>query len=402
MPSLTAPRPPGRGAPSRVAATSVPRRAQTSPTADAAGPSRRSAEATPDYRIQLDGLRALAVSAVLFEHLVGLPYPFSRVNVGIIGVRLFFVLSGFLITGILLSCRTVMVQTGQGLGVTLRAFYARRFLRIFPLYYVTLGVCSLLAVPNTLNLLSWHLTYTTNWWVFVAGSYPYPMGHFWSLAVEEQFYLLWPVCILLVPAARILHIILAMVAIGPLSRAVLLLAGASDAALEVNTFSCFEALGMGALLAYAHSAWPRERQDRFAQLLLGVGLPTAVLGLALCVLNEAPAVHKLVTSFGLALVFTFVIHRGATGFPGLMGRFLAAPPMSLVGKISYGIYVYHGPIRVLPLPPMPPLVRLVVCSALSIGVAFVSWHVLELPLNNLKRRFPYRAGPSRTGGRVDP
>jgi peptidoglycan/LPS O-acetylase OafA/YrhL len=124
--------------------------------------------------------------------------PTDYLTLGLLAVRLFFVLSGFLITGILLGYRRDEPKTA------LKRFYSRRILRIFPIYYLTLFVALALQVRPIQQGAIWHLTYTSN---FIAPFHPEWMGpasHFWTLAVEEQFYLVWP-CIMLLCRAVILH-----------------------------------------------------------------------------------------------------------------------------------------------------------------------------------------------------
>src|SRR5262245_34719431 len=134
---------------------------------------------------QLDGLRALAVLGVLVCHSTDSEWA----HLGPFGVRLFFVISGFLITRILLE------QRGAPVGSVLRAFYWRRLGRIAPLYYVALIVYWSFGVPGARELWPWLVTYTSN---MVDPATPLGfVGHFWSLAVEEQFYLVWPPLVLL-------------------------------------------------------------------------------------------------------------------------------------------------------------------------------------------------------------
>lgn len=144
---------------------------------------------------QLDGLRAIAVLSVLYYHFYSNALPF-----GIMGVRLFFVLSGFLITGILLQCRRLAETGGQSSLFTLRRFYIRRFLRIFPLFYLVLLVSAVINLQGFRDGLWWHAAYLSNVY-FAAGGNAGATIHFWSLSVEEQFYLIWPWLILYVPRA---------------------------------------------------------------------------------------------------------------------------------------------------------------------------------------------------------
>src|SRR5215471_9719868 len=114
------------------------------------------------YMRQLDGLRAIAVLAVLWTHYLPQEYWLSGIYWGGVGVRLFFVLSGFLITGILLKSRQYITQGKQCSLVAIRQFYIRRFLRIFPLYYVILALTAIMAIPPVRETIAWHIAYLSN------------------------------------------------------------------------------------------------------------------------------------------------------------------------------------------------------------------------------------------------
>jgi peptidoglycan/LPS O-acetylase OafA/YrhL len=167
---------------------------------------------------QLDGIRAIAVLMVMWHHFqpkylsqsVGAPW-------GAVGVGLFFTLSGFLITRILLRCKLKIAAGEATMGTMLRQFYVRRCLRIFPLYYGVLLVLVIFNVTGIRERVWWHLGYLSN----VLFSYYYPSRggaverHFWSLAVEEQFYLVWPLVIFLTPRVLLMPVILLTIAVAP-------------------------------------------------------------------------------------------------------------------------------------------------------------------------------------------
>src|SRR5262245_37043382 len=168
------------------------------------------------YMKQLDALRGVAIVAVLIEHFLPEDHFLRGLPWGGMGVQLFFVLSGYLITLILLDGRAA-VTAGQDQWHILRNFYARRFLRIFPIYYLVLGVTALLGVVVVRQLFSWVFTYMSN--VYFVFNGPREMVfHLWSLAVEEQFYLIWPWLILLLPRAALLPVILTAIIAAPLTR----------------------------------------------------------------------------------------------------------------------------------------------------------------------------------------
>jgi peptidoglycan/LPS O-acetylase OafA/YrhL len=179
----------------------------------------------PSRTPELDGLRAFAVLAVIVEHAFGIRWAQTRFETwspGNVGVRLFFVLSGFLITGILLSGRRDAEDTGASKRSVWTAFYLRRSLRIFPLAYAAIALACIAGAPTIRQHLGWYVTYTENFLFARQYSFEPPLSHFWSLAVEEQFYLIWPVVMLLVPETWLLPLILCSIGGAMLSRCLLL------------------------------------------------------------------------------------------------------------------------------------------------------------------------------------
>lgn len=361
-------------------------------------PSSERTAAGPRHMQQLDGLRAIAVLLVCWHHWMPRRYHLG-INWGSTGVDLFFVLSGFLITGILLACRRSLEQGRQGVAFTARRFYARRFLRIFPLYYAVLALASVVFTLEPGILLSlW--TYTFNLWGAwrgqLSGSW---VSHFWSLAVEEQFYLVWPWVILLVPRRALVPVVCATLAVGPLSRWILFTAGAPFDAMRMVTTSCLDLLAGGALFAILV-----ERVGLEALLRTRVARVTGLAGAVLFLWGAWIQVRGGGVSGATALevfvvytrwpFFAWLVLAAAHGFRGALGRFLTARPMLYVGKVSYGVYVFHAFALVLDrvgLASFHPLLRCVVYLASTLVVSGLSWSLFESRINALKDRFPYEA-----------
>jgi len=219
---------------------------------------------------QLDAVRAIAVFAVFLEHLLPNEAVIRHVLPwGPMGVRCFFVLSGFLITGILLNCRDA-VDTGQvGRGKMLYRFYARRCLRIFPPYYLVVAAMCLIS-PTIREYGWWFVAYLQNF-LFWHEDKMMVSAHLWSLAVEEQFYLMWPFVVLFTPSRLLLPVIISTVFIGPIFRWIgVYVLDWSVMSTAVLPFAALDSLGMGSLLAWisvARASCP-ELIDQLTRRLL--------------------------------------------------------------------------------------------------------------------------------------
>lgn len=352
---------------------------------------------------QIDGLRAIAVGAVFVHHLLNpvyLPSLLNSVPFGMGGVRLFFVISGFLITGILLRARVEATRLDTTRGFVVRQFYARRFLRIFPLYYAVIAFAALINLPPTRKVFWWLASYLYNYHIVAQGWYDANVAHFWSLAVEEQFYLVWPWFVLFAPRKRLLSIGVAMVAVGPVSRGILVALDQYGPAQYVLTPSCLDSLGCGALLAMATNGGgvPASLVAKLARTALPIGLISSLLIKAAGTWKYGGQLEVILYDAALALFFTWLVAAAGHGFTGVAGKALMARPVAYLGSIAYGLYVYHALL-------IDPLARLgarlglwhngdmrffLVSTVASVLLASLSWHLYERPINNLKRYFPYR------------
>jgi peptidoglycan/LPS O-acetylase OafA/YrhL len=341
---------------------------------------------------ELDGLRGLAIVLVLLFHFAGdLPRNvifLGPVYFGWSGVDLFFVLSGFLITRILLRTRR-----DEGY---FRSFYIRRALRIFPLYYGVLAVCTLLFVlfpalrpmfPCARDQI-FHWLYLGNWTALLASEDQRSMGHFWSLAIEEQFYWIWPFIVWKVRPSR-----LPFVAAGAIATAILLrsfLYGvATDPFVYRTTLCRMDGLMAGALCAILVArpgieSWLRQWTRRFP---LGIVLALAA-GAGGALLWHDRFTYTVGFTFfdaGYALLLLYAVYRGGWVQNAFRGR---TPRM--IGKYSYGIYVFHQlvywGVTQYKLAPRG-LPALTTSLALSVGLAVASYELMEKRFLLLKGRF---------------
>jgi len=304
----------------------------------------------------LDGVRGLAILAVLLFHFVAPTNPKGFVDAaitwlfsyGALGVDLFFILSGFLITGILYDSRADPSY--------FRNFYMRRVLRIFPLYYGVLVIVFFVlpAIPaldgseivELRKHQAWAWLYGVNVYLAIHGGWVLSyIEHFWSLAVEEQFYLVWPLVVWMLAARRRLFLVFSLAAalasFG--SRIVASLLGASPIATTVLTPYQLDALAIGGFLA----VYMRQPDGLAAGRRLI--LPMALVGIGLLLLQfgvrhfteSGSAVQSLRSGAFHLLLAALLLKALAATTPSLWSRFFRSGTMRTLGKYSYGLYVYH-------------------------------------------------------------
>ena len=342
---------------------------------------------------ELDGLRGAAVLVVMVAH--GTSIYVS----GAYGVDMFFTLSGFLITNILLA---EVAATGN---VCLGNFYARRMLRLIPALWLTVGgVAADLLIAGRFGAQqaresAYALTYTINWILALGYGCGPVLAHTWSLAIEEQFYLLWPLAVV-----GLQHLKLS-----GWRTAALLAAGATACLIYRNAApydvgriyrgldTHCDGLLLGAALAYARSdPAPAGKLlgGRIVQAVRPVAA-AAALPAALAVLPAHSGWFDLfsvrVGYFATGVLTVIVIDRVISGRGGVCGRLLAAGWLRYTGRISYGLYLYHWPILMLLGSAGPlrgrPAARFVVCVTLSYITAHLSYVLVERRFLALKDRF---------------
>ena len=293
------------------------------------------------YYKGLDSIRAIAVLLVIVHHWGPFysphtaPYMFKAVFIpdGDFGVRLFFVLSGFLITSILLHEKAKEGVSQIGI---IKNFFIRRALRIFPIYYLTVLFGYLRGYSCVVHYPWYFITYTTNILRY-AKEVTNELGHTWSLAVEEQFYLIWPWPIIFVNKKYIRHVLLATIGIGILSTYYVLYITHYHYASLV--FNCFDAFGIGALYAYVrqHNDWNR----RFNQIFVVLFPALLYFGMKMTPYGGFPAFvvyDRFLSSVVCLGIIMFTINNTSEF---LRKYFFENKILNFIGRISYGIYLYH-------------------------------------------------------------
>ena len=375
------------------------------PTADPS-PSNRVWE-PGQHCLELDGVRGVAIVGVTL-------YRFSKeldaaanpalalakdfLSLGGRGVDLFFVLSGFLITGILLK-----TKSKRGF---FRNFIARRALRIFPLYFATLLVClfifpylfstKIFDLPSSNQFYLW--TYTSNFLMARENSWCFgPLDHFWSLAVEEHFYLLWPLAVYFLSMTAILRVSVAIVLGVGAIRAVASLWPEWTVAVDVFTVFRCDALCMGAILAVIVAQ--RDHVDRMVWIAKRCLPLLAIATLVFAVTGKRwmTLPHTIVPAL-MVVVLALIVAGKSSNY---LSRKLRSPILRWFGKYSYGMYVVQLPlVTLLPISAfvstlglatmhsvLTSLAYLVMMVSLTCGIAYISFHQFENRFLNLKRYF---------------
>jgi peptidoglycan/LPS O-acetylase OafA/YrhL len=331
----------------------------------------------------LDGLRAVAVSIVIAYHFFGAPIP------GDLGVSAFFVLSGFLITWLLLK------EHDKAGTISLAGFYSRRVLRIFPAYYFFITVSFLI---DRLRGDSWDRALGWSGFLYVVNYYnathdhpPTSIAHAWSLGIEEQFYVLWPLVLLMLARrgrARALVVLAAVIVAVAAWRSFLYLALNAGTAYVYNAFDTrFDNLAVGCFLALGAA------QPWFARLARGVvrSFLLPLVTLVLLILSRCAMGSSYHYSIGFTvdalLVMVFLVQiLQLHGHP--LWSWLQHPVARYLGVISYPLYLWHvwglGVGKWLYM--VPPAVQFVASVAVCITVATGSYFVIEKPFLALKRR----------------
>lgn len=368
---------------------------------------------------QLDGVRFIAVALVLFDHWMAGQI---ELPLGALGVTIFFVLSGFLITRILLSSKDKLKDNPNGgLKKYLKIFYIRRTIRIFPVYYLLLFVLYAVNEPPVRKTFGWLFFYATNLYMAYYHVWMGTVDHLWSLAVEEQFYLFFPLLLFVVPR-RWVPLTATLMIVGAVAmRYVLFRARMPWFIGYVTMPACLDSFGLGTIMAF----WWLYQRDRFVQvfqnsiwILVSILLFVTVVYMT----KILPAIpdprgwlghHNVMSDvwerFAGSLIGFFLIGRAVLGFSGPMKWVLENPVSQYLGKISYGLYLYHNFVyNVYHTPPthftmrawrrITDIVPFLNSSyffqfsyflALTLLIATLSWYLIEKPINNLKDRFTY-------------
>jgi len=319
-----------------------------------------------------------------------------------LGLFFFLVLTGYLITGVLLRDRDRGESTGEPWRAKgLKNFHIRRGLRILAPYYVAIAVAWVCQAPDVKAALPWYLTHLTNIHFALDGWVGYT-SHFWSLAVQQQFYLVWPFVIWWVPKRWLIPAMVAFALIAPVSRELGFFPQSTFKIPDLLPGTACDYFGIGGLLALAvHRGMPLDHPWLKRAAWLGFA------GFLVCYVRQElgspiPYVCLFQQSM-LSVAMAGLIAAASIGFTGWRGALLDHPAVQHCGKISYSLYIYHNlaPLIcgwVFPWVWKPPLTegygllpRVIAVGYLTWQLAWLSWRFVEMPADRLKDRFTSRS-----------
>ncbi|MES2760693.1 MAG: acyltransferase [Bacteroidota bacterium] len=345
------------------------------------------------YFKQIDTLRFFAILLVLMSHwLYGLP-GIERLRLSSIGVDLFFVISGFLISLQLYSFKKAVDENKESLGKTLKVFYMRRILRIFPLYYFIVIVSALFNTGEIRDALPWNMAYMSNFYFIKIQHWASTFSHFWSLSVEEHFYVFWPFIVLFLRKKYLPYIFVIISIVAVVFRYICFSETQNLFVVNIHTVSCLDLFMTGSALAYIYT----YHQAFFVKLFSNIIYRYIILGCFIVLYYILVARFDFV-SFNwvfqrslLGVIYASVIGFLVIGIKGAVGRVLENNYLIHLGKLSYAIYLTHNfvPGILLKMNNMgiPFYVEFLIYFIVTLVICEVLHRLIEKPVRSLNKYF---------------
>lgn len=346
---------------------------------------------------QLDGLRAVAMIAIAWDHWC--PHDWPRVFPFEVFLFFFLVLTGYLITGSLLRERDRSeARGGPWKLAALKSYQIRRGLRILAPYYAAIVLAWIVRAPDmTATTIGWYILHLSNIHMAILGYWPAGTNHFWSLAMQQQFYLVWPFVIWFLPRRWLVLAVVIVSAIGPTARWLHDFQSTWIAWPQVLTWSCLDYFGIGGLLALAvYRGMSLESPG--LKIISWIALGIYLVEFGGHALGWSTLGLRSFQQTFLAVALCGFIAAATAGFSGSLGKLLEHPILQRIGQVSYGIYLFHN---------LAPLVtgklmwflwngqfetgfgalfRIVIYAAVTWGLTLASWRWIEQPLQNVRSK----------------
>jgi peptidoglycan/LPS O-acetylase OafA/YrhL len=340
---------------------------------------------------ELDSLRTVAVLMTLLAHFSPIEIPYMWY-----GVPIFFTISGFLVTTILLN--TMKFRSSESKATIFKNFMIRRVLRLFPIYYVFIIFFWL--AKNYLGLYLWKdeftpyfFTYTPNFLIYQIGSENTGcFAHLWSLGVEEQFYLFWPLIVLFTADRYKMLMIAIMISISLAYNFI----NFTNTRRGAMPFAHFHTLGVGAVLAcyYVMQGAVINWLKKYRHAIFSFTFIHLIL--VLIFFKDSSPYWHLYREVSLCICTFSIVTVSIFGWGGLVGYFTRNKYVQYIGTISYGIYLFHMPVPFLlrsigkkyfPVSQLPPVLFLFICLIITFSLAVLSYKFIERPFLKLKQYF---------------
>lgn len=356
---------------------------------------------------QLDSLRAVAIVTVVIVHWFpkdNLLFTFcSNAN----APSFFFTLSGFLITTILIKNKVNRNLHKTSKAVILKNFYLKRSLRLFPGYFLVIGIWWLTKPGTEPFRLTYFATFTSNIYTWKIQQWP-ALAHLWSMAVEEQFYLCWPLVILFTSRKYLAQVILSFAVFSVIWQHFY----TPNEYARVLTFSCLDSLSIGSFLAYLVIYKPNALRKYYTVISTSAGLSLMWLVLQVAVYDTEFVKNRTLVSVITFWVITFFLIKGYIK-TYLLAPLLENRLLKQMGKLSYGIYLYHFILPYFTNGFLTKAINLIQLYALAgwenyfllaenftllLGLSYLSFYYIELPVQKLKRFLVAPANIEDTAG----
>lgn len=357
------------------------------------------------YFNQLDSFRFVAALLVIIYHWLHFVPAVEAFPLGRFGVDFFFVISGFLISLKLFELKESIEQRKLTTKLAFFKFFVGRAFRIFPLYYVVLIFATAFNPGEIRDSFLWNLTYTTNFhqiglqaWVGIT--------HFWSLSVEEHFYLIYPLIILLISRRRVFLSMCVIAVLAILFRSHEILTNHDTMSAYVHTISCMDLFMYGGMLAYFYRYYESKFRQFFSLFIMRfeIVVTLLILFIALSTRWQSEWFEWVVQRAIIGILFAAIVASSVVGIKGIIGKILSHRILIRGGQMSYAIYLIHNFIPGILMPikklQLHFLVEFFIYLIITIFISYLLSRFIEIPLRKLSKKI-IRPSKNIQDGRIE-